>query len=346
MLGKAHACEVMEDERIMRPPRRAEDLAEVAEQYYIRNLTQQQIAENMQITRSNVSRMLQAARDRGIVRFKIVRTLPRQRTLEETLVRTFDIREAIVLSAEAAGDPLPKLGRLAASWLVENVTDGMRVALSWGRTLSAMVDAIDVDVEVDLEVVQLAGDLQLDPRTSGHELVRELAGRFGGRHAHLHAPAILDTPATVRELRSHRGIDAALRRAREADLALVGIGGYGHGFSAQLLESAHLSTSERAAFDRLGPAGDIMGRFFDASGDQLDTPLRDRVLALELEELSKIPTVVGIAGGKDKVAGILGALRAGLLDVLVVDQAAATAVCDGGPRKRVAAQTRVSGPAS
>jgi DNA-binding transcriptional regulator LsrR (DeoR family) len=306
-------------------PRSVESLAEAAHLYYVEGQTQQQVARALGTTRSNVSRMLQAARDQGIVRFQIVSPLRRQRALERSLVELFDLSEAIVLAADISedDDTLAQVGKLAAAWLEDHVKDGMRLTLSWGRTLQAMVNAVQVDQAYDVDVVQLGGDLQLEPHLSGHELVRDLAARLGGRYSYLHAPAILDSPDTVRELRSMRAIDEELTKASRADIALVGIGGFGHGFAARLLESAYLSPDDRAAFDLERPAGDILARFFDEDGHQLDTPLRHRVLALELEELRDLEQLAGIAAGEEKARGIWGALRGRLVDVLITDQAAA-----------------------
>lgn len=307
----------------MSAPRNAETLAEAAQLYYVDGLTQQQVATALDTTRSNISRMLQAARDQGIVRFQIVRPLHRQDALERSLIEQFGVREAIVLAADAGTDNLLQVGELAAHWLTDHVKDGMRLTLSWGRTLNAMAQALRVDQAYDVDVVQLGGDLQLDPQFSGHELVREFAARLGGSYSYLHAPAILGSPEMVHELRSLRAIASELEKARSADVAFVGVGAYGQGFAARLLESAHLNAADRASFDRQPPAGDILARFFDERGVQLDTPLRHRVLALELDELREIPTIVGIASGEDKGRGIWGALRAGLVDVLITDQAGA-----------------------
>jgi DNA-binding transcriptional regulator LsrR (DeoR family) len=305
-------------------PRSTDTLAEAAYLYYVEAQTQQQVAKLLGTTRSNVSRMLQAARDRGIIRFQVVRPLHRQRALERSLVEVFGLEEAVVLAADTGEDSLAQVGELAAAWLTDHLEEGMRVTLSWGRTLNALAKALHVDQAYDVEVVQLGGDLQLaDPKFSGHELVRDIAARLGGRYSYLHAPAILGSPEVVAELRSLPAIAAELAKARSADVALVGIGAFGQGFAAQLLESAHLSPDERAAFDAAPPAGDILARFYDASGRQLDTPLRHRVLALELEELREIPMIVGIAAGVQKGAGISGALRGGHIDVLIIDQAAA-----------------------
>lgn len=303
--------------------RSQERLAEVAKRYYVDGLTQSEVADLMGTTRSNVSRMLQAARDQGVIRFLINHPMSRQHALEQSLIRTFNLSDAIVLAADTGADTLERTGDLAARWLVDHIKDGQTIALSWGRTLQALVEHVEVDRAYDVDVLQLGGDLQLDPRLSGHELIRDLAARLGGDYSYLHAPAVLDSSTTVAQLRQNKNIAAQLERARAADLALVGIGGYGHGFAEQIVRSAHLSAEDRQRMDALHPAGDVCARFFDLDGQALDTPLRDRVLALELDELRRIPLVVGVAAGREKGAGVLGALRGDLVDVLICDQAAA-----------------------
>ena len=115
-------------------------------------------------------------------------------------------------------------------------------------------------------------------------------------------------------------------------MALLGIGAFGAGFAAQLLDSGHLDTDERAAFGRAGVVGDVLARFYDAQGRQQDTPLRDRVLALELDELRGIPVRVGVAQGREKAPGILGAATGGIVDVLITDRTTACAVLDAAQR--------------
>jgi DNA-binding transcriptional regulator LsrR (DeoR family) len=305
-------------------PRSVESLVDVAHRYYIANESQQDIARAIGSTRSNVSRMLAAARDRGVVRIEVARPPDRDEQTERVLARRFGLRQVVVHGGEDRS--MRSVARLAADWLIAEVEDGMRIAMSWGRSLSALVRSINSTHDLRIEVVQAGGDLQLTPQFSGHELVRGLAERLGGSYSYLHAPAIVDAPSTVRELRRTRSIATQLEKARTADLALVGIGGFGTGFAAQLLSSSHLQPEEREMFDAVAPAGDILARFFDEHGRQLDTPLRDRVLALELEELAAIPTVVGIVQGTSKARGVLGALRGGHIDVLVTDSDTAHAV--------------------
>jgi DNA-binding transcriptional regulator LsrR (DeoR family) len=299
------------------------ELAEVARLYYVDERSQDEIASLIGTGRSNVSRMLRAAREQRVITFHVHHPLARQRELEDALQEATPLTEAVVLSAEAGEESLSRVGELAARWLEDHLKDGQRLAISWGRSLQATVDQAHPEHGVDVDVVQLGGDLQVHPEMSGHELVRGLAARFGGTHSYLHAPAILDSSATARRLTEDPTIGEQLARARTADVAAVGVGAPGRGTSAAILEQARLSAEERAAFEATGAVGDVCARFFDAGGREVESPLRHRVLAIELDELAAIPTVVGIAAGSEKATAARGALRGGLLDVLVCDQAVA-----------------------
>ena len=319
------------------PSARSTDaLVDVARRYYLQHQSQLEIARAIGSTRSNVSRMLSAARQRGIVRIDIHTPAGRDEDAEALLRSRLGLREAVVAAPDESGPAV--VARLAAEWLTGNLSDGLRLGVSWGRTLRALVRCLRPERRVDVEAVQLGGSLETMPQYSGHEIVRGLAERFGGSYAYLHAPAIVDSPEAVRALRRTRAIGSQLARAAESDIALLGIGGFGAGFAAQLLESGHLDTKARGAFERAGVVGDVLARFYDTDGDQQETPLRDRVLALELDELRAIPVRVGVAEGREKVAGVLGAVRGGIVDTLVTDSATACAVLELDMRRSGAAK--------
>ncbi len=161
----------------------------------------------------------------------------------------------------------------------------------------------------------MGGDLTMAPAASGHELVRRLAGALGGRHRFLHAPAVVETDAVARELLSDPRIARELDLARSADLALVGIGVPEGG--------------DRRA------AAVVVARLVDDDGRELPGPHARRVVALTLDELRAIDTVVGVAAGAAKGRAVAAAARGGLVDVLVCDQEAASAALatESGPRE-------------
>jgi DNA-binding transcriptional regulator LsrR (DeoR family) len=317
----------------MPAPRDPELLAKAARLYYLDDRSQDDVAAFLGTTRSNVSRMLRQARDLGIVEIRVVAPAQRDQELERVLRARHRLVDVRVLETGPETDVLGGVGSLAAHWLDETLQDGQVVALSWGQSLQAMVRAVDL-ARRDVEVVQLVGGLSaLDSGVTGQELVRELSERIGARHRYLHAPALFGSPEALTLLLREPAIAGALAAAKRADLAVVGIGAPGIGSSGALLDQLALSPDERATFDAAGAVGDVCGRFYDLSGQEVRSAVNQRVLAVTLDDLRAIPTVAGIAAGPEKALGILGALRGGIIDVLICDQQAARSVLrlDEGP---------------
>lgn len=287
-------------------------LAEAAERYYVDGWSQDQVAAHLGTSRSNVSRLLEAARSEGIVRFVIDHPLRRATVLEQAMrahAADLDIR---VLDR----DGIDLVGRAGATWLGERLDGAHRVAIGWGRTVATVIGNVSVNDRHDVEVVQVGGDLTMAPAPSGHELVRRLADALGGSHRFLHAPAVVEDAATARQLRAEPRIAAELDRARRADVALVGIGIPGQGFA----ESAAAAPPQAAAV--------IAARLIDDDGAEVTGPLRDRVIAIDLADLAAIPHVLGVAAGRDKGRAVAAVARSGILDTLICDRAAALGALD------------------
>ena len=305
-------------------------LAEAARLYYIEGLGQEAIARKLSMTRSNVSRVLRATRDTGIVQVSIRDLSRHDELLEQELQDRFDLSVAAVAAPTPAGGGLGGVAALGAEVVVESIATANIAAISWGTTLQAVVEAISPIDLPNVELVQLVGGLvSFDARATAHDLVRELAQRTGARYRYLNSPAVFDSPDALRHLVAETSVRETLDMARRADVALVGIGSIHSGSSAVLLDLLNLNQAERKDFWGRLPVGDVCGRYYDAEGRPLDIAfLRERILAIELKDLRAIPTVVGVAQGRDKTAAVLGALRAGLVDVLVCDAVLARSVVD------------------
>jgi DNA-binding transcriptional regulator LsrR (DeoR family) len=313
----------------MPAPRDPKLLLQVARLYYQENLSQQEVATRLGLSRSNVSRMLTDALSQGIVEIRINDPAGRERQLERQLEDTFGLREARVAQrpGQFGQGGSQQVGVLGSQLLLDTIKDHMTVALSWGHALQAMVWATTTDHDYAVQLVQLVGGLSsISNEISGQELVRELASRLGASYRYLHAPATLTTNAAREALVQELSISQALAAARGADIAFVGIGTPAHGSSAAVLRSLDLTEFEAAEFWRQQPVGDIAARYFNQEGKEVTGPVHDRVLAVTLEDLTTIPTVVGVAEGRAKVPGALGALRGRLIDVLVCDESLARGV--------------------
>lgn len=308
----------------MSKPRPRALLAEVARLYYLDRLSQDEIAARLSMTRSNVSRILEAARDAGVVEFTIVDT-PEPSDLQAALAKAFKLSEVRVVADRDHEGLFGEVAAAGADLFLDAIRSKRTVAVSWGSTLQALVESITPSQSYNLDVVQLVGGLvSLTTSATAQDLVRELSTRLGARYHYLNSPAIFESTAARNLLLNERSIHEVLEKARHADVALVGIGNPREGSGAIVLSQLRLSPSELEEFRAARPVGDICGRYFDVEGEEIRTVnVHDRILAVEIDDLRSIPSVIGVAFGQSKATAILGALHARVLDVLVCDSALA-----------------------
>jgi DNA-binding transcriptional regulator LsrR (DeoR family) len=323
---------------VMSIPRPGNLLVAAATRYYVEGLSQQEVANQLCTSRSNVSKMLRAARDTGIVEIRIHGGSTHDKMLEQALCERFGLQGAAVPSLEPSStsrptDPPDALGltaRLAGEIVLDAATTVDRIAISWGTTLRAVIETLPQLGEASADIGQLVGGfVSLKPRATAHDLVQELGRRLNAHYRYLNSPAIFESAEALEHLLCEKSVRATLDFARHADFALVGIGDPRFGSSATLLRLLNLDQEVQDLFWSDEPAGEICGRYYNCQGELLSYPLLDeRILAVNAEDLRAITTVVGVAVGDEKVHAVLGALRAGLIDVLVCDPAVAENVLD------------------
>ncbi len=301
-----------------------ERLAQVAELYYDQGLTQAAIAGRLGYSRSMISRLLTDAREQGVVEIRIHHPLARQTELELQLRQVFGLQEARVLARGNLDYPdmLRRLGVLAARLVEDLVQDHMTLGVSWGTALAEMVGALRWQPR-SVYVVQMIGSLGPgEPEIDGPELARRLARNFGGRYATLPAPLIVDSEVTRHNLCDERRIQRVLDDAADASLALVGIGTVDPSLSS-LVRAGYLEPGQLEELVAAGAVGDVCAIHFDQDGRLIHTPLTRRVVGIDYDHLVRIPKRLGIAGDQPKALAILGALRSGLVNILVTDDVVA-----------------------
>lgn len=305
-------------------PRDPETLVAAARLYYLQERSQAEVAQQLRTSRSNVSRMLAEAQRLGIVEIRVNDPGGRVHELEEQVQLRFGLRDVRVAhNATTPGARLEsQVGAQASRLLLDNLKDHMTVALSWGHALQSMVYATNTDeLHPGVSLVQLVGGLSsIRNEISGQELVRELALRLGASYRFLHAPATLESSVARDALLAETSIADALKAATRADLAVVGIGTPTHGSSSAILDSLRLSKAGMDAFWAQQPVGDIAARYYGAAGQPIRGAVEQHVVSITLDDLTAIPHVIGVAHGRAKAPGVLGALRGHLIDSLVCDE--------------------------
>lgn len=301
-------------------------LARIARRSYVDGHTQEQIAAELGLSRPKVQRMLERARATGVVTVNIDAPAGMDLDLEAELERQFGLTEVVVSPAVTDVEAQRRsLGRSAARLLRHRLTDGMRVAVGHGRDVGTLPpEFASVPAAHCVFVSAMGGSPRVDTPTNPNEIGSALAQATGGRAESLYAPAYVESRAVRDQLRKQDAVAQVLELAAGADLAVVGIGGTDDGCT--MVRSGCLSTREIASLRARGAVGDVLGNYVDVDGAAVTAPHSDRLMALTLEELGRIPTVVAVARGPEKPLAILGVLRAGIVDALVVDEANARAV--------------------
>ncbi len=310
--------EDMSDERLQL-------LSDIAEMYYLGGLSQQEIAKRVNLSRPSISRLLLDARSLGIVEIRVNRPIPTLPSLERELQSRFSLPEVRVLERKTASDEetLRLLGRLGATVLNGKLKDGMILGLSWGTTVHAVIEALRPRRLPRLKVVQLIGGVGAPHRSiDGPEQCRRAGEMFGAQHYYLNAPMRVDSPEVAAALRDDHSIREVLELAQRADIALVGIGSIVPEISTQY-HSGYLSYEDLRQLDKLGAVGAMCTSFFDIQGNYLPVPwIDDCVIGVSWEDITNFGMTIAIAAGRRKAPAILGAVRTGVVDVLIVDDAA------------------------
>jgi DNA-binding transcriptional regulator LsrR (DeoR family) len=66
--------------------------------------------------------------------------------------------------------------------------------------------------------------------------------------------------------------------------------------------------------------GDICGHFFDINGNEKTSAFAERIVGIELVDIKQAILSIGVAGGPDKAAPLLGAIRGQFINVLISDE--------------------------
>jgi deoxyribonucleoside regulator len=301
-----------------------EQLTLAARLYYIDGLPQSDVARFVRVSQATVSRLLSAARAKGIVKVSVAEYDPRAPDLEQRLVSAFGLKSAIVIRVApgARGDDVRVgLAHFCGAAVQERIPFRSIVAIAGGRTMRELVLKLPGDPERRVTVVQAMGsvDATAGP-VDAYELGRTMARSLGGSFLTINTPAFVPNRKMRDSFLALPQIRGVWDLLQEANTALVGIGSLTNSVFAS---RGALTRAELDELGEIGAVGEICGRFFDASGMECDSQWRDRVIGVELSRLRAMSEVIGIVTGEDRSLAIAAAIRGGIIKTLVIDAAGA-----------------------
>lgn len=293
--------------------------------YYNLDMTQQEIANRLNLSRPKVSRLLKQAREQGVVKITVDIKNGNFVDQEINLEKKYHLKEVIIVeSIDSNNTSLSnslkyQLGKAAARYLQRTISNYDVIGVTWGTTLSAMVDSMMPIPTKGINSIQMLGGVG-PPEAKEHamDISRRIARLLDGRPTLLQAPGIVNSPEAKKVLLADRRVSEALELFSSINTAFVGIGALSTNPVLQK-ENPEIPVEIQKEILDSNAVGDIGLNFFDKDGKPVETSFRDLFIGMSLEELKQVETVIGIAGGEDKFEAILGALKGKHINVLITD---------------------------
>ncbi len=285
--------------------------------YYQDGLTQQEIAQKLSLSRVTVTRLLQRARQEGLVQVRITRPLPESYALAQELEETFALQKAILVkSGVTFEETLEAIAQAGAEHLREVMCHDCRLGFGWSTTVSRMAAYLTRPQHpAQVRVNELVGSML------GAESPYSVSGRVaevvGANLVTLPVPVIVNSQAAYQALMQETSIQSAMAEAADVDIAFVGLGDLGP--NCTLVKTGQLTLQQMEELRQQGAVGDILFRFYDINGGHVPYLMEEQTISLRFEQIHRIPYVATLAAGASKVDTILGALRGKLIDCLVSD---------------------------
>ncbi len=311
---------------------RDNDAHEAASMYYLQGETMETIARHLGVSRSSVSRLLAYARESGLVRISVAPAPGERGTLAGELNQIFGIHTTVVRvrDFDTGVNRLDNVAKVAAERFLDMIEPGNVIGIAWGNTTAEITRHMPpVEVE-DTTVVQLNGAASASGTGVRYidTTISQAADALGANMVHFPVPAFFDYEETKKAMWRERSVRTVVDLIERADVALFGVGAFGGDVPSHVYSAGYLEESDIAEVRREGVVGDICTILIREDGSYSDMAINHRASGPTPELLKTIPRRLCVVAGEAKAIPLIGALRAGVVTDLVVDDRTARRVLE------------------
>lgn len=300
-------------------------LEKIARMYYEQNKTQAEIAEQLNVSRPLISRMLEEARQLGIVEITVHSQTTGGQALQAA-ARKYGLKGGQLLP-DGTDDTATNQAIGRAAFGLTDELGGGHVGLGWGHiigTLISLLEGRQPEKTSITDVCPMVGNSLVHIRNyHSNEITRIMTQQTMSRPHYLYTPALADTREELELLLESQQYKTILHEWEKLDIALVNIG-------------VHPSTPDFASGARFGSllsqkkaAGRLIAYYFNEAGEIIHSD-HDYVIQIPLETLRMCSNIVGICSANVNAKALTGALNTGLLTHIVAREKLVQEVLERG----------------
>ena len=295
-------------------------MARVAWYYYCCNMTQQEIAKRLDITRMKVIRLLDKARASGMVQFRIRSGDERRMELEQAMIQKYNLKDCFLVPSPAdEADINENVAQAASMFIDSRINEDTFINIGYGDTAGRVINHLAQSTESQLSCISLTGGVDYYlPNTEA--LLSNL------RFHLIPAPLIASSNLVAEAISSEKSVQDIEKLIPLSSYTVVGIGALSE--TATIVKSGSLTQNDQLFLEQSGAIGDILGHFFDNKGGLIETELESRIISTSLSTLASLDNVIGVAAGIQKKDAIHAALIGNYLNILISDEDTAEALLE------------------
>ncbi len=307
-------------------------VCKAAELFYVAGKSHRQIADELHVSESTVSRLFKRARDEHIVQFVIQEPYLSCLTLGTTLQKKYGLSDVVVVpQPEDAGHgnhgELVKqmVAREGSRYLQRIIKPTDVLGIAWGGTMYYLINYLNPCQRSANMFVTLHGSLSCcDYELDVHNLVHRMSMALGSSHASILPEGLQESSGRVAALKAEE--EKTFSLFERVTISLSGIGSFYPEATSPLSRLQYLKPEEFELLRNQGVYCDLMLRFLNEKGEECDTEIKHRTLAIDLEMYKRIPCKIIVVSGSHKAHALKAALQGGMCDVLITDHELARAV--------------------
>ena len=243
-----------------------EQLASIAHDFYLSKLYIAEISQKYNLSRYLITKALDDAEMRGIVKIKITQGIKRNQVLERKFQKLFGLKEAFILkSSENDANDDESVVNFATKQIQTYLQNTHIAGVTWGSTMRGVINNFNEENFNKLYFIQLLGHA-INAKQKKNPLVQDAAEKFHAKSLGLPTPLYILNPKIIPALKKEPYFKIVENCYHNLDLLFTGLGTL-DSFKANPFLDKNYGPQLFKNIPEEQVAGLIMGRPYNINGE-------------------------------------------------------------------------------